>query len=525
MLGTGLRRWRRRLWSILALCAVGCLAYATVADAADLLPLEESSSLEIASSDALIVPTPTLSVSGETVSWEALGSESFYEIAISNAPRGAVGRTTHYLSIPRQPGEAQSYTLALEPGQTVYVGVSANNGPNWSAQEAVVTAGPPVPQLGVKGETLTWVAIPGVSKYTLATIRNPDSTRETTYQVVTGTSYTPAPLPGQSVNYGLSASVPGAAPWAQEVTITYPPLTSPPPPSTGKIIGTNDGAGWGEAAGKTIVAGHITWNRVEIGAPYNTMAHSLTDGFKVLAIVANTSDNAPISQISPSQWGAEVVEEIKANPGMAIAEAGNEMYLKGGVANPVQYGKMYLAAVNAMKAAGVRVPLLFNMFGDYPKGSNSEPTGWSQDANGGGWLRDAVKGVPGLAAAILANGLSSHPYGALTENHFDEYGVAAIPAQEAVALAVLGSIPPIYITEFGYDLGRCGESIGACSQQEQASKTQASYRALLADPHVEGIWWYESHDDSTGLFGFMNNDNTVRPTFAVLSSFGLEQGQ
>ena len=56
------------------------------------------------------------------------------------------------------------------------------------------------------------------------------------------------------------------------------------------------------------------------------------------------------------------------------------------------------------------MPLLFNMEGDY---NRINGTGWSQDANGGGWLRDAVNGVPGLAAAIIANGFSSHPYGAL----------------------------------------------------------------------------------------------------------------
>jgi hypothetical protein len=264
---------------------------------------------------------------------------------------------------------------------------------------------------------------------------------------------------------------------------------------------------------------------VEVGAPSNTIPHSLSDGFKVLAIVGNIGDSTPLSQINPSQWGAEVVEEIKANPGISIAEAGNEMYLKGGIANPVQYGKMYLAAVNTMSASGIHVPLLFNMFGDYPRGSFSSPTSWSQDAGGGGWLRDAVKGVPGLAAAILANGLSSHPYGALAENYADEYGVVAIPAQEAILGAVLGSIPPIYLTEFGYALNRCGSPEGACSQQEQASKMHAAYTAFLADPHVEGIWWYESHDDSTGEYGFMNNDNTVRPAFEVLSSFAREQGQ
>ena len=202
------------------------------------------------------------------------------------------------------------------------------------------------------------------------------------------------------------------------------------------------------------------------------------------------------------------------------------MYLKGGIAEPIQYGKMYLAAVNALKTAGIHTPLLFNMFGDYAQGSWAHATGWSQDANNGGWLRDATNGVPGLATAIAANGLSSHPYGALTENTADYGGVAAIPAQETIAHTLLGTTPPIYITEFGYNLATCGTPAGACTQQEQATKMQTAYTTLLKDPHVAGIWWYQAHDDTTGQWGLINNDNTTtRPSYNTLTTIATQQGQ
>ena len=54
---------------------------------------------------------------------------------------------------------------------------------------------------------------------------------------------------------------------------------------------------------------------------------------------------------------------------------------------------------------------------------------------------------------------------------------------------------------------------------------RAAYKVLLADPHVEGIWWYQSHDDSSGRFGYMNRDNTTRPSFETLSSIAVEEGQ
>ena len=201
------------------------------------------------------------------------------------------------------------------------------------------------------------------------------------------------------------------------------------------------------------------------------------------------------------------------------------MYYKGHIADPVQYGRMYLAAVNAMKAAGIHTPLLFNMFGDYPFGSWSSPTGDSTDAHGGGWLHDAVAGVPGLAAAILANGLSSHPYGALGEDSDDTNGVNAVAAQESVARSVLGTIPPFYITEFGYSLDNCGTSSAPAPSKNRPPRCEPPIRYFLKDPHVAGIWWYQSHDDSIGQFGYMNRDNTTRPAFQTLSSIATEQGQ
>jgi hypothetical protein len=539
------------------LCLTAPAALATLASAAEPPPL----------GGAL---TPVLSVHGETVQWTPIGTETSYEIAISTAPRGVAGRTTQYLTVPRDASEPQSYTLTLQPGQTAYVGVSADKGLTWSAEEATVTAEttpviveeipvkvipvkveeapvtvptqPAAPVLSVSGDTISWTAMPGATQYTLATILNSTTAPSTTYTVIDGTSYTPPVRPGQTVSYGLSATVPGTAPWAQQVTIVYPPTptggsggestggttgesgggtTGESTGATkGKIIGTNDGAGWGEAPAKTIIAGHITWNRVEIGAQWNTVPASLSDGFKILAIVGNLADGTPLSQSEPSKWGAEVVSQIQANPGISIAEAGNEMYFKGGVANPVQYGEMYLAAIDAMKAADIHIPLLFNMWGDY-----SSPSGYSSDSSGGGWLREAVDGVPGLAAAILANGLSTHPYGSLGENYDDEAGVSAVAAQESVAQSVLGSIPPFYITEFGYDMSKCGAFDGACSEQEQATKMRAAYEVFLSDPHVAGIWWFESHDDGEGEFGFMNGNNTTRPSFDVLSSIAQEQGQ
>jgi hypothetical protein len=291
------------------------------------------------------------------------------------------------------------------------------------------------------------------------------------------------------------------------------------------IIGTNDGVGWGPKAARMIVNAHITWNRVEVGAEQNVVAESRALGFKVLGVVGNVRDEEPLSDVEPESWATGVASELKANRGIAIAEAGNESYFKGQVANPVQYGRMYLDAVQDMKAAQIRIPLLFNMTGGIPLHTWADPEGWSEDANGGGWLREAVQGVPGLARAILANGISIHPYGALGENTRDDSGIGAAAADEGVAASVLGSIPPFYVTEIGFAIGRCGVSAGACSTHEQASKMQAAYEVFFSDPHIAGIWWYQSHDDPTGNYGFMNAQDVPRLSFKVLAGLAMAAGQ
>jgi hypothetical protein len=490
---------------------------------------------------------PRLSVLGEAVHWTRPGRVRTFVFA-----RKVPGQPVQYSVVhgtwtvpPPVPGYTVSYSArtnvsgsAWSPSRSIAYAPATQSSASPGSSLATRPAGPATdpqtaPTIQVVGQVLTWTQIGGVSAYVLVR-RVPG--QEDQYSEIGGTSTTPAAVPGVTVHYAVRTAIEGSA-WAPEVSISYPQSGSggegsgggePPPvqPVRGsRIIGTNDGAGWGPAAASTILAGHITWNRVEIGMDSNTLAQSLSDGFHVLAIVGNVGDSNPLSQVEPSAWAASVVSELQTNPGIEIAEAGNEMYLKGNIANPVQYGRMYLAATNAMKAAGIHTPLLFNMLGDYHLGTWSTPTGYSNDASGGGWLHDAVTGVPGLAAAILANGLSTHPYGALGENHNDTNGVSAVPAQEAVAKSVLGAIPPIYITEFGYSLDNCGENDGACSETEQATKMRSAYQTLLADPHVAGIWWYQSHDDSTGHFGYMNNDNTIRPAYTTLTQIATEQGQ
>lgn len=128
------------------------------------------------------------------------------------------------------PASSRSHTFTgLSPG-TEYdwelrpiIGGAAVTGTSTTSAPPI----PPAPVLSVEGDTVSWLAIPSVKEYTFATVRNPATTRDTTYRVTILTSVTPPVVAGETVNYGCHASAPVRGPWAKEVSITYPPAPSP----------------------------------------------------------------------------------------------------------------------------------------------------------------------------------------------------------------------------------------------------------------------------------------------------------
>jgi hypothetical protein len=416
------------------------------------------------------------------------------------------------------------------------VKVTATNSSGSASATSATTAAvpePPAPVLSLSGRMVTWPAIPYVSQYVVAVVRHPTTTRETTYSVINTNHYTPTQdFPGEHVNYGVRAYTTAADPYppwaASEMTLNWP------------IIGLGAATGWGSTAAATVHAGHVDWDRIDMGTATTADSHvtgAIGAGFDVLGVVGNVADGTPLSSVTTSTWASNVVTQMQSNPGLAMAEAGNEMYFKGGVANPVKYGQMYLAAVNALSTAGIHTKLLFNMWGDYFCGTTGviscPSNGWSQDSQGRGWLADAVNGVPGLAAAIAANGVSTHPYGAIGQNNADESGTAAVAAQESAAQAALGTIPPFYVTEMGFDLDLCGNDSGACSQADQATKLGQAMAVFLGDDHVEGVWWFQAWDYGSGnAWGILdtpvqagNGAGAARPAFTTLSNLAVQYGQ
>jgi polysaccharide biosynthesis protein PslG len=393
-----------------------------------------------------------LTVSGGTVYWSPIGPESAYEVAISNDVRGAGDRVTHYLATPRTPGEIQFYTPTLSPGETVYIGVTTAGGTIWSEQEATVTAPeaeppptPTAPVLSVSGNTIHWTALPGVSSYTLATVRNPASTRDTTYSTVTGTSFTPPAVPGQTVNYGLAAHTPAAGPWALEVSIAYP-QSEPPPSEEPEPPPSESGGALGELKGpfvKGITANFagegpnnvpeevsemrsigVNWTREALdwsetepqrgvfawSSFDRVVAEAKANGISILPIVGYAPYwTSPRDSAAYAEFVAAAV--ARYGPGTSANlkwwELWNEPYFayawSGQTPEPEAYARDALAAAQAARHISPTVKLLISA--DYQEAGQTGGSSTEEKT----WINDMFTAAPTLGKWI--DGVSVHPYG------------------------------------------------------------------------------------------------------------------
>ncbi len=518
---------------------------------------------------------PKLSVVGGTVQWSPMGTESSYGVAISNDVRGAADRVTHYLTIPRQAGDTQSYTPKLEPGETVYVGVTTNEGETWSEREATVSAPSlepepepesepapqpepepepapelepepesapkpvetetttpdvPAPVLSVHGNTLSCKDLPGVTGYTLATVRNATTTRDTTYRAITGTSFTPPAVPGQTINYGLAARTPVGGPWALEVSITYPPATTPPPPSEPPTSPATFGLpfvkgvdanlqGWGinnlPAIASEMNSLGVSWEREDLSwesvEPQKGVFNWSGFDKTVAAAKEHNITILPIVGYAPSWTGptnsaayAEFVSAAVARYGPGTSanlqwwELWNEPYFayawSGHTPEPEAYGRDALAAAQAAKAVAPSVKLL--VAADYQE---SAQTGGSSSEEKT-WVNDMFAAAPTLGKWI--DGVSVHPYGGdpalpLKEagGYLDTGGTWGFQRIDTIHSKFLahGANVPFWITEEGW------------STWDMSEETVAHNYADLF-PQIKARPWIRA------LFPFGLREGTAHPT-------------
>jgi sugar lactone lactonase YvrE len=311
-------------------------------------------------------------------------------------------------------------------------------------------------------------------------------------------------------------------------------IVAPLDPSV--IIGLNDGSGWGPADAERFVALGIKSERLDApggnGSVAGAIKNSQRNGFtNDVVIVGNTPDAEPLANVNVSKWTTETLRQVEeaANNGVTLLEVGNEMYLKGPRCRgcyqqkePAKYAEMFVSLSKAVESAGIGgVKLLFDSFGDYQE---REKGPWSQVCCGGGWLATAVKAEPELRKRVA--GFVMHPYGEAGSNQENNGGPVGLKVEREQAVSLGFENTEYYATEFGVQLNAPGPA-GSSSPANQAEKIRAVYTELIGYGFVKGIWYYQTHDDSSGKWGLIepqvsgSSPFVPRPSLAVVSSFAL----
>jgi hypothetical protein len=292
--------------------------------------------------------------------------------------------------------------------------------------------------------------------------------------------------------------------------VVPPPAPVPPPPAPTKIIiGVNGASGLG-ANPAALIASGIRSDRLAF-APESTawewgqsLAASQAAGFtNQTVIIGNIDDGTPWADVTEATYVSNALKQALLCTGAAMLELSNEPYYKGGVPDPAAYGKLALAAIKAIKAAGVTTPLAVCAHGDVDVNGK-----WS-DAPSAGWAGLMVAAAPELPK--LADGVTYHCYGRAGEDDEENAGTRALEDVYAECIR-LGFPKAIWVTEMGFQIVAGSSSYNTVpNEAEQAAQIKAVMTDLVKIEGMRGIWPYAIHDEPW----------TLKPAaLAAIASFG-----
>lgn len=453
----------------------------------------------------------TPGVESLSLSW-SLSGENLGGWLVHYRPKGVSAWTTVILE-----EAARSYSISHLQPETYEIQVralvaggieSATTTPGGKPTEPVG-----VPVLSVNGNAISWQTITGATAYEFATILNPTTTRETTYQETTATSITPPIVSGQTVNYGCKVSKPTSGEWAKEVSISYPGKIEPPPheeeppvkkeeppieppPVSGVSnaclpgVCVNGGGTFAQAAQVGLKGGV---GRVE-GSMSALASQALAAGMQVDFLLASGT---------PSITGA--ISEYQAlsstlKPAIRCIEVGNESWPGGdnGSVTGKQYGECFVKASAEAKKANLPIPLLCQV-----RIANNVGDKWMEECFGVSGMKEALIGNGTASAA--QHRLASHPYyqsmmvapkePTNLSNRKDvngsEWGGNGWMKEQYYVLKNLGVFSSLAITEYGARFsGSLGsdDSVGSQTAQAVIGKECMAFAKLVKERKVPTAW-------------------------------------
>ncbi len=485
------------------------------------------------------VPAPTITVSGESLSWNRVDNVGSY-VFVRKVP----GQADQYSTVT-----GSSITPPPVPGVTVRYSVrAAVNGSAWASERAIAYPNasetpvetppvekpvekpaekPPVetqaaPTLSVSGETISWKAVGGVSTYVLA-IKAPG--KEEKFTEVSGTSVTPSAVPGVTVHYSLRTAVEGSA-WSTEVAIAYPAETPPPPPPakesekekpeetpsgsllTGPMWVGVDAGGWPSSFASDI-AGAASYVRLE--SP-SSISGWTAAGLKVIDDMAGPYNSGGVAAVNATEWAAKAVAEVKANPQIAAVEVLNEPGNQwigwgssaGDSANAAAYDRLLKVVHEAFVANfGANHPAIL---ASYDGGEG--PTTWGQEM----WAAE-----PNVGSYI--NGVTLHSYGGTSNRTHSALGdreqIEKAHAQQPNM--------PIYITEVGWPTAVGQPSTGDSFQWTEAEQAQNITNFIdwaKGTGYIQDVTIFNYRDYGTNdWYGIESASGTHKLSYNALAAF------
>jgi len=205
----------------------------------------------------------------------------------------------------QQAGRRLAYADRLLAQAANSTAAPANTAARTTASPSYSFGGQVAPQLTVTGTKLSWNRIGWFSTYVLM---RGVSGRAPEYSVVYGTTNTPPPAPGQSVNYSVRTAAPGSA-WSAVRSIAYPLPEN-----------TNT-----QAAPAITVSGQtLSWNAIaKVGTyvfvtkvPGSPDAYSVLSGTSITppAVPGATVKYSVRTAVEGSAWASEVSISYPAPP-------------------------------------------------------------------------------------------------------------------------------------------------------------------------------------------------------------------
>lgn len=527
---------------------------------------------------------PTLTASGVKLSWTKVSSVGTY--VVKRAVPGAAETFTVV--------NGTSATPAAVAGKTVGYSVrTAVTGSRWSSDVSISypSAEQPrapeqpapqqpapadrlaAPSLRVSGTTLTWSKVADADRYVLVQKVSGSSDR---YWVESGTSHTPAALPGKTATYSVRADVANSK-WATEVKIAYPKATEPAPtnpqpqqpqepqpqepqqptdptpqqptdptpvPSGGFTAGVVAGSAvdW-ELRFATTLGAKSARMEFSIGTPAAQLERYVDmyarAGIRPL-LLAGFHGRTPTAAEAKNlaSWAAAFGpggtfwqgKSYPAGTAVTSIEFGNESsysYQYSAISSnsnwantsfykdlATQYALRFKDAHVAIQGANPRVSLL--AVADAP-------------GNWGTWMGSMFAAVPDLGQRV--GGWTVHPYGPDWQDRID--GTLANARAQGAPSTI-----PIHVTEFGVssDNGRClSDNYGwnKCMTYDQAGTTLTqSIQAMRSryGSRLQSLYVYHAHDlanpgasnDREAFFGSLKLDGSAKGglTTAVRSFLG-----